>query len=57
VTGVGPGRKKALLKHFGSPRRVAAASIDELSEVPGVPEAVAQAVHEAAVAVKESQET
>jgi len=55
VTGVGPGRKKALLKHFGSPRRVADASLEELEAVSGVPAAVAVAVCEAARAVKESK--
>jgi len=56
VTGVGPGRKKVLLKHFGSPRKVADASLADLQAVPGVPDAVAGAVHEAAMAVKESQQ-
>ncbi len=50
VAGVGPGRKRALIKHFGSPKRVAAASIEELRSVKGVPAAVADAVHEAAKA-------
>ncbi|HEY5526114.1 MAG TPA: excinuclease ABC subunit UvrC [Candidatus Anoxymicrobiaceae bacterium] len=52
VAGVGPGRKKALIKHFGSPRRIAEADIDELSEVRGIPRSVAAAVHEAARAAK-----
>jgi len=56
VTGVGPGRKKVLLKHFGSPRKVAEASLADLQAVPGVPDVVAQAVQEAAMAVKESQQ-
>ena len=57
VTGVGPGRKKVLLKHFGSPRRVAAASLEDLEAVPGIPLAVAEAVHQAALAAKESENT
>ncbi|HEY5494775.1 MAG TPA: excinuclease ABC subunit UvrC [Candidatus Anoxymicrobiaceae bacterium] len=56
VTGVGPGRKKVLLKYFGSPRRVAAASLADLESVPGVPRAVAEAVHQAALAIKESEQ-
>jgi excinuclease ABC subunit C len=53
VAGVGPGRKKALIKHFGSPRKVAEAELDELRQVTGIPEAVALAVHEASTASKE----
>ncbi|MCA1735692.1 MAG: hypothetical protein LC739_06170, partial [Actinobacteria bacterium] len=39
VEGIGPTRKKALLKRFGSLKRIRAASRDELKEV--LPEAVA----------------
>jgi len=53
VAGVGPGRKKALLKHFGSPRRVSEASLDDLKEVGGMPEKVAEAVYEAARVTRE----
>lgn len=53
VGGVGPGRKKALLKHFGSPRRVSEASLDDLKEVGGMPEKVAEAVYEAARVTRE----
>ncbi|PKQ28027.1 MAG: hypothetical protein CVT63_04980 [Candidatus Anoxymicrobium japonicum] len=42
VSGVGPARKKALIKHFGSPLRVAEATLDELKEVAGVPDKIAQ---------------
>lgn len=45
VPGVGPSRKRALLKEFGSLKRLAAASIEELSAI--VPRPVAQAVHRA----------
>lgn len=48
VAGIGPGRKKALIKHFGSPRRVAEATLDELEAVKGVPDEAAAAVFEAA---------
>jgi excinuclease ABC subunit C len=37
LRGVGPARKRALLKHFGSPEAVVAASREELAAVPGVP--------------------
>ena len=37
LPGVGPKRKRALLKHFGSPEAMLGASRDELEAVPGVP--------------------
>src|SRR5690606_2377531 len=33
IPGVGPARRKALLKHFGSLKRVRAATVEELAEV------------------------
>jgi excinuclease ABC subunit C len=36
VPGVGPARKKALLRQFGSLRAIKAASLDELASVPGM---------------------
>jgi len=42
VEGIGPARKKALLKRFGSVRRIKEASIDELAETPGIPREVAE---------------
>ncbi len=52
VTGVGPGRKKAIIKYFGSPGKVLDAPAEEIAKVPGLPESVAEAVHEAARLVK-----
>ena len=46
VEGVGPGRRKALLRHFGSMRRVREASIDQLTQVPGVSAALAGRIKE-----------
>ena len=37
LPGVGPARKRALIRHFGSPERLLAASAEELEGVPGVP--------------------
>ena len=37
LPGVGPARKRALLKHFGSPDAILAASREELEAVPGLP--------------------
>jgi excinuclease ABC subunit C len=42
VAGIGPARRKALLKHFGSMDKIRAASLDELKAV--LPEDAAQAI-------------
>jgi excinuclease ABC subunit C len=36
IAGIGPGRKKALLKRFGSVRRIRDASVDEVAATPGI---------------------
>jgi len=36
VEGIGPGRKKALLKRFGSVRRIREATVDEVASTPGI---------------------
>lgn len=46
IPGVGPTRKKAIMRHFGSMKRLRAASEAEIAEVPGVPTEVARAVFE-----------
>ena len=46
VEGVGPTRKKALMRHFGSMKRLRAASAEEISQVRGIPADVAQAVYD-----------
>jgi excinuclease ABC subunit C len=46
LKGVGPARKRALLKHFGSPERFLAASREELESVPGVPGKLGREIHE-----------
>lgn len=43
IPGVGPGRKKTLLQHFGSMKKIKAASVEEIKAA-GVPQAVAEAV-------------
>jgi excinuclease ABC subunit C len=44
VPGLGPARKQALLKHFGSVRKLRAAGLDEISEVPGFGRRTAETV-------------
>ena len=45
LPGIGPARKRALLKHFGSPEAVLAAPRDALEAVPGVPQKVARELY------------
>jgi len=45
IPGVGPGRKKALLTHFGSAKAVGSAAIDELARVDGVSQTLANTIH------------
>jgi len=45
IEGVGPTRKKALLKHFGSVKRLREASVEEIASVRGIPLEVAEEVH------------
>jgi excinuclease ABC subunit C len=55
VPGVGPARKKALLKRFGSLARLARASVGEIAATPGVGPEVARAVHERLTSVAPSE--
>ncbi|RJQ43774.1 MAG: excinuclease ABC subunit UvrC [Gaiellales bacterium] len=45
IPGIGPARKHAILKRFGSPERFLEASRDELEAVPGLPAKVARDVY------------
>ena len=45
IPGVGPKRKRALLKHFGSLAKVREASLEELQAVPGLPAQVARNIY------------
>jgi excinuclease ABC subunit C len=46
LPGIGPSRRAAILRHFGSPERFLQASIDELAGVPGLPPKVARDVYD-----------
>jgi excinuclease ABC subunit C len=46
IPGVGPRRKRALLKAFGSVKGLARASVDEIARVPGVGRNLAQAIRD-----------
>lgn len=46
IPGVGPARRKALLKHFGSLKQVRAATLDELGKMPGLPATLAERIYQ-----------
>lgn len=46
ISGIGPGRKKALLRHFGSARAVSRANAADLSSVEGISKALAKQIYE-----------
>jgi excinuclease ABC subunit C len=45
LPGIGPARKRALLKHFGSPDTVLDATREQLEQVPGLPPKVARQLY------------
>ena len=46
ISGIGRGRKRALLNHFGSAKSVEAASFEDLRSVDGIEEKVAKKIHD-----------
>jgi excinuclease ABC subunit C len=46
IKGVGPERKRLILRHFGTTDRLTAASREEIEAVPGLPGKVAREVHD-----------
>ena len=47
VPGLGEVRRKTLIKHFGSLKKLRAATADQIAEVPGIGPATAAAIAEA----------
>jgi excinuclease ABC subunit C len=45
IEGIGPAKKKALLKHFGSVKRIAAAAPEDLAAVKGINRDLAETIH------------
>jgi ERCC4-type nuclease len=44
IPGIGPGRKRALLLHFGTAGKVRAAALEDLKRTPGISAGVAQKI-------------
>jgi excinuclease ABC subunit C len=45
IAGIGPGRKRALLHHFGTAKAVARAAVEDLTAVEGISESIARLVY------------
>jgi excinuclease ABC subunit C len=45
IPGVGAGRKRALLAHFGSAKAVSRAGVPDLMAVEGISQGLAEAIH------------
>jgi excinuclease ABC subunit C len=45
ITGIGAGRKKALIAHFGSSRAVREATLEQLEKTPSISKAIAQKIY------------
>ncbi|MCH5271736.1 MAG: excinuclease ABC subunit UvrC [Lachnospiraceae bacterium] len=45
IPGVGPARRKALMRHFKSMEEIKSATVQELTEVPEIPEHIAEVVY------------
>ncbi len=45
IDGIGPARKRALLRHFGTAKAVGRASIDDLRAVPGISDEMARTIY------------
>jgi excinuclease ABC subunit C len=46
VPGVGPGRKRALLMHFGTARAVKGAALEDLEKAPGISRTMARSIYD-----------
>ncbi|HEU5270205.1 MAG TPA: excinuclease ABC subunit UvrC [Jatrophihabitans sp.] len=55
IAGLGPARRKALLKQFSSLKRLRAASVDEIAAVPGFGPELARRVHDQLAAAGEPE--
>ncbi|HEY6933912.1 MAG TPA: excinuclease ABC subunit UvrC [Marmoricola sp.] len=53
VPGLGEVRRKTLIKHFGSLKKLRAATVEEIAEVPGIGPRTAEAIHDAVTAPRQ----
>jgi excinuclease ABC subunit C len=53
IPGLGQVRKTTLLKHFGSVKKLRAASVEQISQVPGIGAALAATIHDRVAATPE----
>jgi excinuclease ABC subunit C len=56
IPGIGPARRKALMKHFSSIEDIRNADVSELAEVPDIPETAAQQIYDFFHSVKQIEE-
>jgi excinuclease ABC subunit C len=57
VPGLGQVRRKAVIKHFGSLKKLRAATVDEIAEVPGIGQRTAVAIAEAVASEEGGRQT
>jgi excinuclease ABC subunit C len=57
VPGLGEVRRKTLIKHFGSLKKLRAASVDDIAQVPGIGRATATAIAEAVAPDEQPRKT
>jgi len=46
IDGIGPKRKRALLSHFGTAKTVSRAAVENLMQVEGISQSMAQSIHD-----------
>jgi excinuclease ABC subunit C len=46
IAGVGPSRKRALLRHFGTAKAVSRAGVEDLMTVDGISESLAESIYD-----------
>jgi excinuclease ABC subunit C len=56
VDGVGPKRKRSLLQHFGSIKKIKSATVEELCQSPGISQSLAQTIVAQLEKVQEKRE-
>ena len=45
IPGIGPARRKALMQHFSDIDSIRSATVEELSQIPGIPESTASKIY------------